>query len=114
MSEPDDPFGRRDRTIIRPNPGGRRPGPSQGGAPPASAPNPPVSYPPPQQPPQAPYQPQQPYQPTPQQPYQPPSAAPPSSAGQFNWDGWATSPTPQPANPYLQPAAGVAPIVPAP
>lgn len=114
MSEPDDPFGRRDRTIIRPNPGGRRPGPGQGGAPPASAPNPPVSYPPPQQPPpQAPYQPQQPYQPPPQHPYQPPPAAPPS-AGQFNWDGWATSPTPQPANPYLQPAAGVAPIVPVP
>ena len=112
MSEPDDPFGRRDRTIILPNPGGRRPGPSQCGAPPASAPNPPVSYPPPQQPPQAPYQPQQPYQP-PQHPYQPPPAAPPA-AGQFNWDGWATSPTPQPANPYLQPAAGVAPMVPAP
>ena len=61
MSDDDDPFGRRDRTIIRPNPAGRRPGaarasrllaaaPPAGGAPPASTPTPPVSYPAPQQP----------------------------------------------------------------
>ena len=31
MSNNDDPFGRRDRTIIRPNPGGRRPPPPAGG-----------------------------------------------------------------------------------
>ncbi len=56
MSNDDDPFGRRDRTIIRPNPGGRRPPPPsptggapQGGAPPHSAPMPPVAYPPPPQ-----------------------------------------------------------------
>ncbi|HYC25208.1 MAG TPA: DotU family type IV/VI secretion system protein, partial [Roseiarcus sp.] len=96
MSEPDDPFGRRDRTIIRPNPGGRRPGPAQGGSPPASAPNPPVSYPP-------------------AQPPAPPSQArPPAAPAQPNWDGWATSPTPQPANPYLQQVRGVEPIVPPP
>src|SRR5579883_107943 len=117
MSEPDDPFGRRYRTIIRPNPGGRRPA---GGAPPVSAPNPPVSYPTPQQPyqpppPQQPYQPQ-PYQPPPAQPppYQPPPGQASSAAGQFNWDGWSTGPAPQPANPYLQQPAAVAPIVPAP
>jgi type VI secretion system protein ImpK len=103
MSDPNDPFGRRDRTIIRPNPGGRRPGPQQGGSPPASAPNPPVSYPPP---------PQQPA--PPQQPPQPSYPSAPASPGQPNWDGWATSPTPQPANPYLQQVRGVEPIVPAP
>jgi type VI secretion system protein ImpK len=56
MSNDDDPFGRRDRTIIRPNPGGRRPAPAppagappapQGGAPPAATPRPAVQYPPP-------------------------------------------------------------------
>jgi type VI secretion system protein ImpK len=119
MSDTDDPFGRRDRTIIRPNPGGRRPGPSPGGSPPASAPNPPVSYPPPPQqpaypppppPPQA--YPQQPYQPQPS--YQPPSAyPPPPSAPQSNWDGWA-SPPPQPTSPYMQQGPGVQPLVPAP
>ncbi len=53
MSDPDDPFGRRDRTIIRPNPGGRRPSPSPGapapastgGQPPAAAPRSGVQYP---------------------------------------------------------------------
>jgi type VI secretion system protein ImpK len=106
MSDPDDPFGPRDRTIIRPNPGGRRP--AQGGARPASSPNPPVSYPPP---PTYPAAPQQPYQPQPP-PYQPPPNAPPAGA-QPNWDTWATSSAP-PANPYLQQVRGVEPIVPAP
>ena len=55
MSSGDDPFGRSDRTIIRPNPAGRRtPTPSPGdpaagspagGAAPASTPTPPVAYP---------------------------------------------------------------------
>src|SRR5579863_10151592 len=109
MSNPDDPFGRRDRTIIRPNPGGRRPGPGQGGAPPASAPNPPVSYPPPPQPANSP--PPQSRQPP---PYQPPGGYPPPPGLQPNWDGWAQSPTPQPANPYLQAQRGGEPLVPAP
>src|SRR5579863_1048464 len=103
MSNPDDPFGRRDRTIIRPNPGGRRPGPGQGGAPPASAPNPPVSYPPPPQPANSP----------PPQSRQPPPYPPPPGQ-QPNWDGWAQSPTPQAANPYLQAQRGGEPLVPAP
>ena len=57
MSNDDDPFGRRDRTIIRPNPGGRRPPPPPAARPAAPppptarrrrlAPTPPVSYPPP-------------------------------------------------------------------
>ncbi|HLW92875.1 MAG TPA: type VI secretion system protein TssL, long form [Roseiarcus sp.] len=109
MSNPDDPFGRRDRTIIRPNPGGRRPGPGQGGAPPASAPNPPVSYPPPPQPANSP--PPQSRQPP---PYQPPGGYPPPPGQQPNWDGWAQSPTPQAANPYLQAQRGGEPLVPAP
>jgi type VI secretion system protein ImpK len=111
MSDTDDPFGRRDRTIIRPNPGGRRPGASPTSTPPVSTPNPPVSYPPPQQPA---YPPQQPYQPPQQPPQYPPSAYPPPPTGQPNWDGWSTTPTPQPANPYLQPLRGPEPIVPPP
>jgi len=107
MSDNDDPFGRRERTIIRPNPGGRRPSPSQGGAPPAATPNPPVSYPPPQQPS---------YPPPPA--YTPPSYPQPYQApppgGQANWDGWATSPTPPPVNPYMQQAGASAPMTPAP
>ncbi len=83
MTNNDDPFGRRDRTIIRPNPGGRRPPPpgapgaiappTGGGAPPASTPTPPVAYPPPN--------------PTPGSP----QAAPPN-AGQAGWDGWMNAP----------------------
>ena len=84
MTNNDDPFGRRDRTIIRPNPGGRRPPlppgapgaiapPTGGGAPPASTPTPPVAYPPPN--------------PTPSSP----QAAPPNT-GQGNWDGWMNAP----------------------
>src|ERR1700761_4708066 len=44
MSGGDDPFGRRDRTIIRPNPGGRLPTPP---APPPTPPPPPPQRPPP-------------------------------------------------------------------
>jgi type VI secretion system protein ImpK len=107
MTDNDDPFGRRDRTIIRPNPGGRRPAPPPstapggypaspaGGAPPASTPTPPVSYPAP------------PYSSAPAPPASPP-------AGQANWDGWMTSPTPSPVNPYVQQGAAQAPMTPAP
>ena len=45
MSNNDDPFGTRDRTIIRPNPGGRRAAPaapSPGPAPPSAPPPPPA------------------------------------------------------------------------
>jgi type VI secretion system protein ImpK len=100
MSDPDDPFGRRERTIIRPNPGGRR-SPPLGGAPPAATPTSPVAYPPP--PPQY----------TPPPPSYPPSA-PPQQGGQANWDGWATAPAPPELNPYMQLPAGSAPMTPAP
>jgi type VI secretion system protein ImpK len=126
MSDNDDPFGRRERTIIRPNPGGRRPPPPPGGAPPSATPNSPVSYPAPHQPPvpPPPYQ-QPPYQPPPYQPpYQPPPQYPPPQypppqypapqGGQANWDGWATTPAPPPVNPYMQQAAASAPMTPAP
>ncbi|MBV8321116.1 MAG: hypothetical protein JO049_10645 [Hyphomicrobiales bacterium] len=74
----DDPFGRSDRTIIRPNPAGRLtpPGspnnvPAPGGARPAATPTPPVSYPPPPYP--APPPPaQRPAQPAQQFPLAPP------------------------------------------
>ncbi len=108
---------RRDRTIIRPNPGGRRPAPPAqpgppgaypappaGGAPPASTPTPPVGYPPP------PYAAPPAY---PAPPYGPAPAAPPPGA-QANWDGWISSPTPLPGSPYLQQGAAAAPMTPAP
>src|SRR5471032_332068 len=98
MSDADDPFGRRERTIIRPNPGGRRPTQPPGGAPPAATPTSPVAYPPPPQ-------------------YTPPPSYPPSSppqSGGLNWDGWATSPTPPTLNPYMQAPSGSAPMTPAP
>jgi len=111
MTDNDDPFGRRDRTIIRPNPGGRRPaGPAPpnapdghsnspaGGAPPASTPIPPVSYPAP------------PYAP---QPYAAPAQAQgPPQGGQADWDGWMSSPPP--VLPYLQQSAAPTPMTPAP
>ena len=110
MTDSDDPFGRRDRTIIRPNPGGRRPAPSSppgapggspappaGGAPPASTPTPPISYPAPP----ASY-------PLPVQPQAPPQSGP------ANWDGWITSPSPPPVLPYLQQSAASMPMTPAP
>jgi type VI secretion system protein ImpK len=108
MSDTDDPFGRRERTIIRPNPGGRRPTPAPGGAPPAATPTSPVAYPPPPQPA---YTPPPAYAPP---AYPPPPAYSPPSSGQANWDGWATSPTPQPVNPYMQQAGASAPMTPAP
>ena len=94
MSDGDDPFARADRTIIRPNPGGRLPQtpppappppafpPPQGGAPPASRPSSAVAYPQP--------------------------SAPPASAGEG--DAWMVG---RVVNPYL--AAGAAtPMTPAP
>jgi type VI secretion system protein ImpK len=107
MSNTDDPFGRRDRTIIRPNPGGRRSAPTPGGTPPAATPVAPVVYPPAPAPSYAPPPPA--YAP---QTYQPPP--PPPQGAQANWDGWATTPTPTPVNPYMQQAAGSAPMTPAP
>jgi type VI secretion system protein ImpK len=62
MSDP--PFQRSDRTIIRPNPGGRRPATP----PPAAPAPPPISYPPP----------------PPPQPY-PGASAPPVSGGTEDW-----------------------------
>jgi len=118
MSSDDDPFGRSDRTIIRPNPGGRRPpppgGPSApppaGGAPPASAPTPPVSYPaPPPPPPPSPPPSQPPYQ-----PYAAPRAnppPPPAQPGRGAWDDWMNAPAAQ--RPYAAPAAPP-PLTPAP
>src|SRR5262245_56613256 len=101
MSSGDDPFGRSERTISRPNPGGRRtpsppPGdpaaaPPGGGAAPAATPAPPVAYPAP--PPAAPYN------------------APPSSPGQAGWDDWMTPRTPNSL--YVAPEAA-APMTPAP
>ncbi len=106
MTDNDDPFGRSDRTIIRPNPGGRRPAaapappnppgafpPSPGGAPPASTPTPPVSY------------------PAPPYPAAPSPYVPPAPPAQPNWDAWMT---PQPASPYLQAGAQPLPMTPAP
>lgn len=118
MSKDDDPFGRSDRTIIRPNPGGRLrpPGASApsaqspaGGAPPASSPLPPVAYPPPQAaPPPYPSAPQfaSPTlaSPRPQQP-QPPAAS------QGAWDSWMNAPAAQ--NLYTAPGAPP-PMTPAP
>ncbi len=104
MTNDDDPFGRRDRTVIRPNPGGRRPAPSTtgsppyspppgGGAPPASSPSPPVAYPMP--------------------PYSPPPAPQPGPpvAGQGDWDTWMSAPIAR--NLYAAPGAP-APMTPAP
>ncbi len=117
MSNDDDPFGRSDRTIIRPNPGGRRPppppggpGPSPppaGGAPPSSAPTPPVSYPPPPSSAPPPRQPSYP-------PYTPPRPGPPAPApsGRGNYDDWMAAPAAQ-QRPYIAPAAPQ-PMTPAP
>ena len=101
MTPEDDPFGRSDRTIIRPNPAGRRtPPPSPGdpaagspagGAAPASTPTPPVAY-----------------------PVAPPSAptnAPPSSQAPRAWDDWMSPRAPN--NLYVAPEAS-APMTPAP
>ena len=115
MSNDDDPFGRSDRTIIRPDPGGRRspptrpgappPPPRTGGAPPASAPTPPVSY--PQPPPAAARPAPPPYAPPP--PYVPP---PPAQKPPGGWDDWMNAPGGAP-RPYAAPAAPP-PLTPAP
>ena len=93
MSNDDDPFGRRDRTIIVPNPGGRRPTPSPGG----TAPPPPPSG----------------YAAPPSSPgYPPASYTPPQShPRQDEWGGVASPP---PVNPYLQTGAVSEPMTPAP
>ena len=99
MTDNDDPFGRRDRTIIRPNPGGRRPPPPPGApgghAPPRRRrrlpphpPPPPVAYPPPPYPP----------------PFRRRLCGRRRKAGQANWDGWMTRRRP-PVNPYMQQAS---------
>src|SRR5471032_2683260 len=103
MSDTDDPFGRRERTIIRPNPGGRRSSQTPGGAPPAATPTSPVAYPPV----------------VPVSQVSPSSSSPPAyqsppQTGEAHWDGWATSPTPQPVNPYLQQQGASTPMTPAP
>ena len=125
MSNEDDPFGRRDRTIIRPNPGGRLPpqpapppypAPPAGGAPPVSTPTPPVAYPPPP-PPAYPPQPRAaPPAAYPPQPYAAPRQPQPPAAGQGAWDSWMNAPaapnlytapgaslpmTPPPASPHI-------------
>ncbi len=80
MSNPGDPFGRNDKTVLRLNPGGRR---AQPAAPPPVAPPPPAT---------PPYQPSPPaYQPPAYQP-PPPSPAP---SGAMN-DAWFTPPPPPP------------------
>ncbi len=84
MTDPDDPFGRRDRTIIRPNPGGRRP-------------NTPATPPPAEPPPKY----------TPQSPY----VSPPQAAPRADWD---VTPASAPVNPYLQASAAAQPMTPAP
>jgi type VI secretion system protein ImpK len=101
MSNDDDPFGRQDRTIIRPNPGGRRPPspgapgpiapPAGGGAPPVSSPRAPVTYPPPNQAPNS------------------PQAASPH-VGQGAWDSWMNAPA---QNLYVA-ASTPTPMTPAP
>ncbi|MBV8593637.1 MAG: type IVB secretion system protein IcmH/DotU, partial [Caulobacteraceae bacterium] len=115
MTNENDPFGRNDRTIIRPNPGGRRPAaapappgavspapPPSGGAPPVSAPTPPLAY--PGQPPYAP---------------PPPTGAPPQPQPRFDppagrtgeFDAWMSPRSPP--NLYVAPAAAQ-PMTPAP
>jgi type VI secretion system protein ImpK len=106
MSDTDDPFGRRERTIIRPNPGGRRSLQTPGGASPAATPTSPVAYPPVTPVPQAP--------PSPYVPAAPPAYQSPPQTGEAHWDGWATSPTPQSVNPYLQQPGASTPMTPAP
>src|ERR1700721_489228 len=102
MTPEDDPFGRSDRTIIRPNPAGRRtPPPSPGdpaagspagGAAAASTPPPPVPFPTP-----------------PVAPSNTPS--PTQGQGQRGWDDWMSPRAPN--NPYIAPEAS-APMTPAP
>jgi type VI secretion system protein ImpK len=104
-----DPFGRSDRTFIRPNPAGRRvpppsrPTPEQPGYPPQGQPYPPPNAPyPPQQP--AGYPPQaSPYAPSgaPQYPHGAPSPGVPGG------EEWMSQPQPRPSAP--QPPQGYVP-----
>jgi type VI secretion system protein ImpK len=94
MSNDDDPFGRRDRTIIVPNPGGRRPTPTAPGAPTLPPPSP--GYPPPSS----------------ASTYPPASFTPPQSYPQR--DEWGGVASPPPVNPYLQTGAVSEPMTPAP
>jgi type VI secretion system protein ImpK len=108
MSNGDDPFAKAERTIIRPNPGGRLP------QPPPGAPPPPPAY----QPPPAPYSPQ-PYPPSqggappmsrPQSGVAYPAAPPPPPAS-AGGDAWMAG---QQVNPYLAANAAPPPMTPAP
>lgn len=106
---PSDPFGRSDRTFIRPNPAGRRvpppsrPAPEQPGYPPQGQPYPPPNAPyPPQQP--AGYPPQaSPYGPSGAPQY--PQGAP--SPGVPGGEEWMAQPQPRPSAP--QPPQGYVP-----
>jgi type VI secretion system protein ImpK len=109
MSDGDDPFARRDRTIIRPNPGGRLPPapppqapphapppsypPAQGGAAPASRPVSSVNYPAPNYP----------------APNYPPAA--PRAPAPGEGDAWMVG---RVVNPYLPENAAPPPMTPAP
>jgi type VI secretion system protein ImpK len=105
MSEGDDPFARADRTIIRPNPGGRLPQPPP--APPQAAP---PSYPPPQAAPPA-------YSPPTPHGGGPPVSRPVSSVGYpapqqaGEGDAWMVG---RAVNPYLPSNAAPPPLTPAP
>lgn len=109
MSDQNDPFGRNDKTVLRLNPGGRRPAPApaptpppyQAPAPPPYPPQPPPAYQPPPQPPYPPAPPPQswPQQGQPAQPPaygqpQPPAYSQPAFGGQQ--DAWMNTPPPPP------------------
>jgi type VI secretion system protein ImpK len=105
VSDSDDPFGRRDRTIIRPNPGGRRPvapaaPPAQGGPPPP-APAPPLQA-----------------RPAPGIGYPPPPPAATAARpqpGPAEWDTWMTGAEQiQDSSLYKQKGEAYTPIMPAP
>jgi type VI secretion system protein ImpK len=108
MSDADDPFARRDRTIIRPNPGGRLPQTPPPAAPPGYPP-PPPAYPPPQVAPPA--------YPAPPQGGAPPVSRPVSSVAYptpqapSEGDAWMVG---RAVNPYLPTGAAPPPLTPAP
>jgi len=90
MSNSDDPFGRRDRTVIRPNPGGRLAQPAPAAPPPAASP---------------------------QSPPPTPAYAPPPSSSNVSspWDDWTNAAgRAPPTNPYMQQSGAQAPMTPAP
>jgi len=102
MSQGDDPFGRSDRTIIRPNPGGRRPTPGEPPAPAAPPPPPPPSPPAARgaAPAAAPYG---------------PVSYPASPSPRSDSDIWMNKAPQQPGvSPYMQASAGSTPMTPAP